>query len=334
MERRTTAGARAPLSGGLATHRCVNYNRHARCALAQTRRGGIPISARTFTEAGDGRLTIAIPAKGRLREPSSHLLEVAGLGPEQPGERALAFPCRNAPVDVLLVRAADIPEYVQDGVVDCGITGADLVKERGARVRELLQLDFGGCTLQAAVPQENEATAVEDLAGMRVATVFPRLTAELLSERNVEVELVDVTGSVEVAPRLGLADAIVDLVSSGNTMRTNGLRSLGVLFSSEAVLISQEDPDEDAEQLGRVFKSVVDARTARYLMMNAPAEALPAISNLVPGRRSPTVIPLSEDGMNAVHVLVPAAEVWQLLPKLEEAGASSILLVPVERMLG
>ncbi len=118
MERRTTAGARAPLSGGLATHRCVNYNRHARCALAQTRRGGIPISARTLTEAGDGRLTIAIPAKGRLREPSSHLLEVAGLAPEQPGERALAFPCRNAPVDVLLVRAADIPEYVQDGVVE------------------------------------------------------------------------------------------------------------------------------------------------------------------------------------------------------------------------
>ncbi len=259
---------------------------------------------------------------------------MAGLGPEQPGERALAFPCRNAPVDVLLVRAADIPEYVQDRVVDCGITGADLVRERSAQVRELLRLDFGGCTLQAAVPQESEATATGDLAGLRVATVFPRLTRELLAERGIEVDLVDVTGSVEVAPRLGLADAIVDLVSSGNTLRTNGLRSLGVLFSSEAVLIGCDEPAEDAEQLARVFKSVVDARTARYLMMNAPAEALPAISALVPGRRSPTVIPLSENGMNAVHVLVPAAEVWQLLPKLEEAGASSILLVPVERMLG
>lgn len=259
---------------------------------------------------------------------------MAGLGPEQPGERALAFPCRNAPVDVLLVRAADIPEYVQDGVVDCGITGADLVRERGAQVRELLRLDYGGCTLQAAVPQESAAVKTEDLAGLRVATVFPRLASQLLAERGIDVDLVDVTGSVEVAPRLGLADAIVDLVSSGNTLRTNGLRSIGVLFSSEAVLIGCDEANEEAEQLARVFKSVVDARTARYLMMNAPAEALDAISELVPGRRSPTVIPLSEDGMNAVHVLVPAAEVWQLLPRLEQAGASSILLVPVERMLG
>ena len=258
----------------------------------------------------------------------------AGLGPEQPGERALAFPCRNAPVDVLLVRAADIPEYVQDGVVDCGITGADLVREWRAEVRELAKLAFGSCTLQAAVPQESDVQTTEELAGMRVATVFPRLASELLAERGIDVDLVDVTGSVEVAPRLGLADAIVDLVSSGNTMRTNGLRSLGVLFSSEAVLVGRDNASAEVEQLAKVFTSVVDARTARYLMMNAPAEALPAIIELVPGRRSPTVIPLSENGMNAVHVLVPANEVWQLLPKLEEAGASSILLVPVERMLG
>lgn len=235
---------------------------------------------------------------------------------------------------MLLVRAADIPEYVQDGVVDCGITGADLVRERGVDVRELVKLAFGSCTLQAAVPQESDAASIEDLAGLRVATVFPRLASELLAERSVEVNLIDVTGSVEVAPRLGLADAIVDLVSSGNTLRTNGLRSLGVLFSSEAVLVGREDAADEVEQLARVFTSVVDARTARYLMMNAPAEALPAIAALVPGRRSPTVIPLIEGGMNAVHVLVPANEVWQLLPKLEQAGASSILLVPVERMLG
>jgi ATP phosphoribosyltransferase len=223
---------------------------------------------------------------------------------------------------------------VQDGVVDCGITGADLVRERGVDVRELVKLAFGSCTLQAAVPQESEAQEIEDLERLRVATVFPRLSRELLGERNVGVELIDVTGSVEVAPRLGLADAIVDLVSSGNTLRTNGLRSLGVLFSSEAVLVGRPGASDAVEQLARVFTSVVEARTARYLMMNAPAEALPAIAALVPGNRSPTVIPLMQDGMNAVHVLVPANEVWQLLPKLEEAGASSILLVPVERMLG
>lgn len=274
-----------------------------------------------------------MPAKGRLREPAIHLLEAAGLGPEQPGERALAFPCRDAPVDVLLVRAADIPEYVQDAVVDCGITGADLVRERGASVQELLRLDFGGCTLEAAVPQEAEIREISELAGLRVATVFPRLARELLAERGAEVELVEVTGSVEVAPRLGLADAVVDLVSSGSTLRTNGLRSLGILFSSEAVLIAEPKPAHGTEELARVLGSVVDARKTRYLMMNAPAEAVEKITALVPGSRSPSVLPLQEDGMVAVHVLVPAAQVWQLLPQLEAVGASAILLVPVERML-
>jgi ATP phosphoribosyltransferase len=262
------------------------------------------------------------------------LLTDAGLGPEVPGERALAFPCRNAPVEVMLVQAADIPEYVQDGVVDCGITGADLVRERGARVSELLQLGYGSCSLDAAVPQESDATELTDLRGLRVATVFRRLARELLEEHGIEAELVDVTGSVEVAPRLGLADAIIDLVSSGNTLRTNGLRSLGTMFRSQAVLIGGEQPAESALYLSRVLRSVVEARGTRYLMMNAPESAVSALSALVPGRRAPSVLPLSEPGMVAVHVLIPAADVWSLLPKLEAAGASSILLVPVERMLG
>ena len=195
-----------------------------------------------------------------MREPSVSLLVDAGFGPEEPGDCALAFPCRNAPVDVLLVRADDIPEYVQDGVVDCGITGADLVAERGARVTELLRLGFGGCTLEAAVPEESQVGTLGELAGLRVATVYPRLTARLLAERGVSVELVDVTGSVEVAPRLGLADAIVDLVSSGNTLRTNGLRSLGPLFASEAVLVAGEAPDEASQRLRPILASVVQAR--------------------------------------------------------------------------
>jgi ATP phosphoribosyltransferase len=268
-----------------------------------------------------------------LREPAVSLLEEAGLGPEVPGERALAFPCRNAPVEVLLVRAADIPEYVQDGVVDCGITGADLVRERSADVAELLRLGFGSCTLEAAVPQESPATSLDDLSGHRIATVFPNLARQVLAEREIDAILVDVTGSVEVAPRLGLADAIVDLVSSGNTLRTNGLRSLGVLFSSEAVLVGVSEPDDAAVQLARVLKSVVDARGTRYLMLNAPKHALDAICRLVPGGRAPSVLPLAEDGMLAVHALVPAPDVWRLLPELEAAGATSILLVPVERML-
>ena len=219
------------------------------------------------------------------------LLEDAGLGPEQPGERALAFPCRNAPVDVLLVRAADVPEYVQDGVVDCGITGQDLVRERGARVEELLELGFGSCRLDAAVPEESRYQSIQDLAGATIATVYPRLTRELLA---VDVELVDVTGSVEIAPRLGLADGIVDLVSSGNTLRTNGLRSLGTLFSSQAVLIGKVGGD--ASTLVSMMRAVVEARAHRYLMLNTPESKLDAVCEII-GSRSPSVLPLAEKGM-------------------------------------
>jgi ATP phosphoribosyltransferase len=235
-------------------------------------------------------------------------------------------------VEALLVRADDIPEYVQDGVVDCGVTGLDIVRERGADVVELVRLGFGACSLEAAVPTESSAQSLDDLRGARVATSFPRLARELLP--GSELELVDVHGSVELAPRLGLADAIVDLVSSGSTLRTNGLRSVGRLLESEAVLIGPSRPCEDAQQLAGVFRSVVDARDARYLMLNAPEEALEQICALVPGSRAPSVLPLAEPGMVAVHSVVPAQDVWRLLPALQAAGASSILLVPLERMLG
>src|SRR5579862_4162002 len=293
----------------------------ARGALAALRRGRVSARPRPSL------LRVAVPVKGRLREPAFKLLEDAGLGPEQPGERALAFPCRNAPVEVLLVRAADIPEYVQDGVVECGITGLDLVRERGARVAELVRLGFGSCRLDAAVLEESPVETLEELAGATVATTYPWLVRELLP---AVVELVDVTGSVEIAPRLGLADAIVDLVSSGNTLRTNGLRSLGTLFTSEAVLIGRAGAD--IGQLVTMMRAVVEARAHRYLMLDAPEDRLEEICAVI-GSRSPSVLPLAEKGMVAVHALVPAEDVWQLLPRLEAVGAFSILIVPVERML-
>jgi ATP phosphoribosyltransferase len=230
----------------------------------------------------------------------------------------------------LLVRADDVPEYVQDGVVDCGITGLDIVEESGANVVELLRLGFGACTLEAAVPNESALRSLADLDGARVATSFPRLARALLPDA---IELVDVHGSVELAPRLGLADAIVDLVSSGSTLRTNGLRSVARLLESEAVLIGSPEPSVEALQLAAVFRSVVQARGARYLMLNAPESALEEIARLVPGSRAPSVLPLAEPGMVAVHSVVPAADVFKLLPKLEAAGATSILLMPLERML-
>lgn len=281
------------------------------------------------------RLTLALPSKGRLREPSWSLLEASGVSPQEPGERVLQAHCRNADIDLLFVRADDVPEYVQDGVVDCGITGLDLVFERECHVEVLLRLGYGTCSLQAAVSSEDDAQSIEELGGRRIATSHPRIAAKALAERGVDADIVRVAGSVEISPRLGLADAIIDLVSTGSTLRTNGLRSLGSLFDSEAVLIGRAGAvDFEARRtLTMVLGSVVNARANRYLLCNVPRERLDEITALLPTSGSPTVMDLANPGVVAVHALVSAAEIWSLLPQLEDRGASSILTLPVERMV-
>jgi ATP phosphoribosyltransferase len=278
------------------------------------------------------RLTLAVPSKGRMAEPALELLEAAGLAFE-PSERALTIPCANAPIDLLLVRAADIPEYVQDGVVAAGITGANLVAEAGADVLTLTELGFARCSLQAAVPDEAPQTTLDELAGLRVATAYPRSTRRLLEERGVEVELVPVSGSVEASPRLGLSDAIVDLVSTGSTASANGLRLVGKLLDSQAVLVANRSALELVARLELMLSAVVAARHRRYLMMNAPAAALDRIRELLPGMGAPSVLPLADEGQIAVHAAVDADAVWDLLAPLKAVGASSILVVPVERLV-
>jgi ATP phosphoribosyltransferase len=243
--------------------------------------------------------------------------------------------CRNADIDLLFVRADDVPEYVQDGVVDCGITGLDLVYENESDVEVLLRLGYGTCSLQAAVSMEDRATSIEDLEGRRIATSHPRIAAQVLAERGVKAELVRVAGSVEISPRLGLADAIIDLVSTGSTLRTNGLRSIGTLFESEAVLVGRSGSmDIEARKtLTTVLGSVINARANRYLLCNVAKGRLADVTALLPTTGSPTVMDLATPGVVAVHALVPAADIWSLLPKLEACGASSILTLPVERML-
>jgi ATP phosphoribosyltransferase len=243
--------------------------------------------------------------------------------------------CRNADIDLLFVRADDVPEYVQDSVVDCGITGLDLLAERDCDVEVLLRLGFGSCSLQAAVSVEDSATRIEDLEGRRIATSHPRIAAQALAERGVKAELVRVAGSVEISPRLGLADAIIDLVSTGSTLRTNGLRSIGVLFESEAVLIARAgSTDIEARRtLTTLLGSVINARANRYLLCNVAKDRLDEVTALLPTRGSPTVMDLATPGIVAVHALVPAADIWSLLPKLAACGASSILTLPVERMV-
>ena len=290
-----------------------------------------------FTRAGEnGRLKLAVPAKGRLAEPSLRLCADAGLSFEVT-ERSLVVPCANAPVDLLLVRPSDIPEYAQDGVVDLGITGANLVVEADADVVTLAELGFGRCRLDAAVPVDALQQEIADLDGLRVATAYPSSTARLLGERGVTCELVPVSGSVEATPRLGLADAIVDLVSTGSTMDANGLRPVGTLLDSQAVLVggraAVKARTELVERLELMLSGVVAARRRRYVMMNAHVDDLPRIRAVLPGMGAPSVLQLADEGEIAVHAAVDAADVWELLPVLRDAGATSILVLPIERLV-
>jgi ATP phosphoribosyltransferase len=290
-----------------------------------------------FARAGEnGRLKLAVPAKGRLAEPSLRLCADAGLAFEVT-ERSLVVPCANAPVDLLLVRPSDIPEYAQDGVVDLGITGANLVVEADVDVVTLAELGFGRCRLDAAVPADARQQEIADLDGLRVATAYPSSTARLLGERGVTCELVPVSGSVEATPRLGLADAIVDLVSTGSTMDANGLRPVGTLLDSQAVLVggraAVEARRELVERLELMLSGVVAARRRRYVMMNAHVDDLPKIRAVLPGMGAPSVLQLADEGEIAVHAAVDAGDVWELLPVLRDAGASSILVLPIERLV-
>ena len=295
------------------------------------------MAANEFIRAGtNGRLTLAVPSKGRMAEPALRLCADAGLSFEAT-DRALLVPCSNAPVDLLLVRAHDVPEYVQDGVVDLGITGANLVAEAEVDVVTLAELGFARCTLQAAVPEDAPQTTLSDLDGLRVATAYPASTKARLAELGVKAELVPVSGSVEAAPRLGLSDAIVDLVSTGSTASANGLRLLGSLLESQAVLIASEAAldgrRELVERVVLMVSGVVAARRRRYLMLNAPSSALEAIRDLLPGMGAPSVIDLAEPGQIAVHAAVDADDIWNLLAPLKAAGASSILVLRVERLV-
>jgi ATP phosphoribosyltransferase len=276
------------------------------------------------------RLRLAVPSKGRLFEPTIALLRDAGLVFEDQG-RALVSHAQNVTLDILSVRTEDVVEFVGDGAADLGVTGANLLAESGVDLPILLELGYGRCALEAAVPADSAALGLADLAGLRLATTHPNLTRRLFEEGGIPVEVVQVSGAVEVAPRMGLADGIVDLVSTGSTLVMNGLRSVGRLLPSQAILVGGVDPrvDEIVTMLG----AVTAGRQRKYVMMNAPTSALEAIEALLPGLASPSIVPLAQAGMAAVHAVVGADEVWGLLGRLRTAGATGILVVPVEKLL-
>jgi ATP phosphoribosyltransferase len=282
------------------------------------------------------RLRLAVPNKGRLVEPTVQLLRDAGLVFEE-HDRALVARVQNYDLDILFVRTNDVIEFVGDGVADLGITGIDLLAETGAELPRIRELGYGRCRLTAAAPNDSAYRAVEDLAGTRVATAHPNATRRFFDERRIPVDVIPISGAVEVAPRLGLAEAIVDLVSTGSTLVMNGLRPIGDVLASEAVLVanptSHRQRSAELEAIDTMLSAVIAARGRKYLMMNAPADHLPELERLLPALESPTVIPLAHDGMIAIHSVVGADEVWGLLPRLKAAGASGILVLPIEKIV-
>jgi ATP phosphoribosyltransferase len=282
------------------------------------------------------RLRLAVPNKGRLVEPTVELLRDAGLVFEE-HVRSLVARVRNFDLDILFVRTNDVIEFVGDGVADLGVTGEDLLAETGAELPRLRSLGYGQCRLAAAVPSDSGLTAVGDLAGLRVATAHPNAARRFFERAGVPVDVVSISGAVEVAPRLGLAEAIVDLVSTGSTLVMNGLRPIADVLESEAVLIANPTAlQERATAIAAVdtmLSAVIAARDRKYLMMNAPASHLRELEALLPGLESPSVIPLAHEGMIAIHAVVGADDVWGLLPRLKAAGASGILVLPIEKIV-
>jgi ATP phosphoribosyltransferase len=281
------------------------------------------------------RFRLALPSKGRLHDPVLDLMRGAGFELEGNG-RALYAQCSQWDVEVLFTRAEDMPAWAVDGAVEAAVAGRDQVLEGGAGLDELVPLGFGRCSLQVAVPAEGVAT-VEELDGGRVATSHPRITAGYFAGRGMQVETVAVRGSVELAPRLEAAEAVCDLVQSGETLRQNGLRPIATVLESEAVLVARPDLDDEqrrvADELATVVRSVIDARSRRYLMLNAPDDSLDAIVGLLPGLDSPTVLPLARPGWHSVHAVVERRQVMELLAPLRAAGARSLLVLPIHHLI-
>ncbi|WP_094227126.1 ATP phosphoribosyltransferase [Methanolobus psychrotolerans] len=282
-------------------------------------------------------IRIAIPNKGRLHDPTVSLLKEAGLPVLEGGTRKLFAKTSDPEITYLFARAADIPEYVQDGAADVGITGLDLINETGSDVEILLDLKFGSANLVLAVPEDSPITSAKELEGMRVATEFPNITAKHFKNLGVNIEVIKVSGACEMTPHVGIADAIVDISSSGTTLVTNHLKMIEKVFSSSVYLIANKKTKENNGKIGQIktaVESVLRAKGKRYLMMNVPADSLETVKKVLPGLAGPTVMKVeSDDSILAVHAVVDADGIFATVDELKKAGAKDILVVPIERMM-
>lgn len=287
---------------------------------------------------GPGLVRLAIPNKGRIAQPINELVEKSGLHLVDGGERRLITRTHDPSVEILFARPIDIPEYVASGVADLGITGRDMVLERGSAVEQVLDLQIGKATLVVAVPEEADIKAVVDLDGAKIATEFPSITRSFFAERGITVTVVTVGGACEATPHLGIADAIVDLSSSGTTLRTNHLRVIEEVLTSTTILVANPDAlaakREKIDELTLALESVIRAKGQCYLMMNVHRSALADVKQVLPGLSGPTVMDVaSDENLVAVHAVVKEERVYQLINQLKRAGAKDILVMPIERII-
>jgi len=286
----------------------------------------------------NGNLKLAVQKKGRLTDKSIELLKLCGIDIENYAER-LVVSSSSFPLDLLLLRDDDIPEYVQDGVADIGIVGENVIVEKKAKVEMLQKLGFGKCKIMLAAPEYLKFESIQDINNKTIATSYPNILQTYLKEQNLSAKIIEISGSVEITPALGVADLICDIVSTGTTLMMNKLKKSFSVFESQAALIcsastlKDEKKNEILNELLRRIRSVLTARSSRYLMMNVPVQSLEKIERMIPSIKSPTVVPLADPNMVAVHAVIPADLLWKIVDQLKQEGASGILLLPIENMI-
>lgn len=281
-------------------------------------------------------LRIAVQKSGRLLEDSLQLLKECGIKVDSSNGKLKSI-ASGFPLEVLFLRNSDIPQYVIDGVVDCGIVGENLLIEERSTLTKTCQLNFSKCRVSLAVPKSSSIKSVKDFEGKKIATSYPNTVNDFLLQNKVKAEVHTISGSVEIAPTIGLADGICDIVSSGNTLFMNGLVELETILRSEAVLVQAPSlENEKLEILNKlVFRinAVLASRNSKYILMNVPDEAIPNVLKILPGMKSPTVLPLAEKGWSSLHSVISEDQFWDKIDALKEAGAEGILVVPIEKMV-
>ena len=281
-------------------------------------------------------IRLAVQKSGRLNLESLKILEDCGISIDN-GKDQLKTSARNFPIEVFFLRNSDIPQYIRDGVVDLAIIGENLLVEKGADLEVLEKLGFSKCKVSIAVPKELKFKGLKDLEGKRIATSYPNTVKIFLNENNINADLHIINGSVEIAPNIGLADAICDIVSSGSTLFKNNLKEVVEIAKSQAVLVQANsltsDKIELIDKLRFRLQSVLRAKKSKYILLNSPNDKINSISSILPVLKSPTVLPLAKNGWSSLHSVINAEDFWEVIDKLKEAGAEDILVCPIEKMV-